>query len=624
MTTSTRINNLQAGGNAKMSDRMFLAGESPDQFVHRMSRLLTNNHPTKSDAVAHLLSSVSLIPSSSLCHHFNTGDGIPSACCLFVFSKDHNVDAKFEELTRIARVAIKGTGVGIGADSLKNKSITRAPGELRNTYVDFCKSLNHLINLSVTVRQSRVAVYVSLHNTTAYESLFLRQTGNIQTENIFYGIMVPDLFVRKQKEGGVWHFFDNDAQVDGKSLNDCYGEEYERLYEEMVRRGIQIKSVNVWELWGEIVNCLATNGYPYIVWRDTVNKYNNQQALGVVKTLNLCAEVCQHATDSTVDTNTSLCTLMTLNVAAFCEDYTQHWHLIYDDLRQCQIPEQCIPPLGENKILDHCFYGGYMSTFVLNCVLGESKRREIGVSPTGLFDALHIMYGAAATYEYAMDDYSARVAEYIYLGCVVGSVVYNRLYGVECVNFRASRFSEGVFQFDLRGVTPSLTLQWACIRPHAMRGMANSMLTTQAPTATTSQITNVTESVQYPLPGRITTKNSETGRFADLPFYAHFTNQPPFRHPHVSPIRQIKVFANTAPYVDQSQSTIIYCEPKNDEISKVLVYTHKAQLKTGVYYLTYISPTRYIQLGNGDEEQEYYEQVKRARSKFGGCDGCTL
>nr|QBH66214.1 ribonucleotide reductase 1 [Phthorimaea operculella granulovirus]QBH66344.1 ribonucleotide reductase 1 [Phthorimaea operculella granulovirus]QBH66474.1 ribonucleotide reductase 1 [Phthorimaea operculella granulovirus]QBH66604.1 ribonucleotide reductase 1 [Phthorimaea operculella granulovirus] len=608
-----RLKNLQTNGQIVLRERMMKDNEDVEQFTIRMGKQMTNGDEKKSRMVQHLLSSASMIPSSAVCQFYNGIKETPNACFLYVFNSNHDVDVKMKEMYNISKIVIKGTGVGVGADFLRSSS---SKGEFQNNFVELCKYLNQSINLSATIRKSRMAVYVSLHNINSYLCLSLRKQNNLITPNLFYGLMVPNMFMTmfEHEPTAWWYFFDGDYTLDGESLNECYGEKYEKLYKRMVQKGEYRKRIMVRELIGELVSCITENGFPYIVWRDYINLYNNQRELGTVQTLNLCAEICQYSNNSF----DSHCTLMTLNVAAFCENYPQDWAEIRQDLDCCKIPIDCLPPLDNNNMLAHCFYTAYMSTFVLNFMLGDSKRREIGVSPTGLFDAICIKYGVEAAYNYAMEKYAGLVSEYIYLGCILASVVFNRRYNVTCVNFSRSMYARGLYQFDLRHVEPVLMQQWNSLRPYMMKGMANSMVTAQAPTATTSLITNVTESVQFPLPGVITTKNSESGRFADTPFYMTVLGVHNI-HKHVSVRQQVMIYANCAPYIDQTQSVIINCKPENDETMKVLYYTYTQKLKTAIYYLSFISPTEYIRLGESLEDKQ-----KQAKSKFGGCQGCSL
>lgn len=587
-----RINNLQASGNSVLLNRMMRAGESPSQFCHRMAQKMTDAHPSKSKLVQSLLESVSLIPSSVLCVD---NKETPSACHLTTFSRSYASKIKLDELNRAVSVCVNGTGVGIGADNLRHEGST-VSGELRSNFVEICQYIDGGNNLNVAERKSRTALYLSMHNINSLICLTLRQQNARVTPNVFYGLMIPDFFITMQQRdsAAMWYFFDGHTTLDGASLNDCYGQEYEDLYWRMVDKQLYIKKMSARRVLGEIITCITENGFPYIVWRDRVNEFNNQKRLGTVQTLNLCTEICQFADSG----DSSMCTLLTVNVAAYCEDYdrTAIMAEIKHDLMTHGLYE-CLPNF-DNDLYEHCFSSAYMAVFALNTLLGETARREIGVTPTGLFDAVYILCGRAGAYGDEMSKCAALVSEYIYMGCVLSSIVYNREYKIECCNYAASEFARGLLQFDLRHVTPSL--EWDMIRPHMMAGMANSMLTTQAPTATTSLLTNVTESVQYPMVGAVaTTKNSGIGRFAETPFFLLKRKEPGINQ-FVTIKKQVEVYEKMAPYIDQSQSVIINCKATYDNVFRVLRYTFDAKLKTAIYYLMFTAEQKYLDLSNCD------------------------
>ncbi|AER41428.1 ribonucleotide reductase subunit 1 [Epinotia aporema granulovirus] len=587
-----RINNLQTSGKNVLVNRMMRVGESPSKFCLRMAKKMTNSHPTKSKLVQSLLESVSLIPSSALCADNND---TPSACHLTTFSRSYKAKVKLDELNRAVSVCVNGTGVGIGADNLRHKGSTES-GELRNNFMEICQYLNGGNNLNVAERKSRTAMYVSMHNINSTICLTLRQQNARITPNIFYGLMIPDFFITMQQRDSdaMWYFFDGHTTLDGASLNDCYGKEYEELYWRMVDKRLYIKKMSARQVLGEIITCIAENGFPYIVWRDRVNEYNNQKRLGTVQTLNLCTEICQYADSG----DSSMCTLLTVNVAAYCEDYDRAAIMteIKHDLMTHGLIE-CLPQF-DNDLFEHCFSSAYMAVFVLNTMLDDTPRREIGVTPTGLFDAVYIFCGRAEVYGDAMPKYAALVSEYIYMGCVLSSIVYNRVYNIECCNYSSSEFARGLLQFDLRHVTPAL--EWDRIRPHMRAGMANSMLTAQAPTATTSLLTNVTESIQYPMAGAVAiTKNSGIGRFAETPFFL-LKSKEPGTNQFVTIKKQVEVYEKTAPYIDQSQSVIINCKATYADVFRVLRYTFDAKLKTAIYYLMFTADQKYLDLSNCD------------------------
>jgi ribonucleotide reductase alpha subunit len=605
----SRLNNLQEFGRIVLKERMLKGEETAAEFCDRMGDHLTGGDATKAPLVAALLGSVSLIPSSALCQHLNLEKKTttPSACHLTLFSRSYEAQTKLDELNRVASMTITGTGVGVGADNLRYKG-SEVPGELKNNFVELCQYLDAATVLNVSARKSKLAVFLSLHSINSMICLTLRQQNARITPNIFYGVMIPDFFMKMQRDNrdAMWYFFDGDATLEGASLNDCHGEEYECLYWRMVDAKLYVKKMRAVQVLGDIISCITENGFPYVVWRDTVNEYNNQRALGTVQTLNLCTEISQHSgTDAS-----SMCTLMTINVAAYCEEYPllEIYREVARELETLGMRD-CCPDFKEggeeDRLFMHCFCSAYMSVFVLNRLLDGTKRRELGLTPTGLFDAVYILKGREKAYGDAMLHYSGLVAEFIYLGAVVSSVAYNRLNGgVVCANFAASEFSRGLLQFDLRRVEPVLSELWSKVRPHMKLGMANSMLTAQAPTATTSLMTNVTESVQFPMPGAVqTTKNSGTGRFASVPYFLWKTNDAPEINRFVTIAKQVKMFERTAPFVDQSQSVIINCRPEYEDVFRVLRYTHDAKLKTAIYYLVFNSTTPYINLA--------------------GCDACT-
>ncbi|AAS82701.1 ORF37 [Agrotis segetum granulovirus] len=607
-----RLNNLQEFGRIIMKERMLLDDvETPEEFCQRISRGMVklDDEEKKIAHATALLSSVSIIPSSALCQHLNLqrNDTTPSACHLTVFSHSYEAFSKLNELDRIAKMAIMGTGVGVGGDYLRYKG-SNVAGELKNSFVEICQYLNAATTLNVSARKSRVAVFLSLHHICSMICLTLRQQNARVTSNIFYGVMIPNFFMEMQRKdkNAMWYFFDGNTTLEGLSLNDCYGEEYESLYWRMVEKKLYVKKMYATQVLGELISCLTENGFPYVVWRDHVNMFNNHRDLGTIQTLNLCTEICQHAGSD----SSSMCTLMTVNIAAYCEDYPlcKMYEEIVEELAEYGL-HQCCPQFDETneaRLLMHCFTASYTSTFLLNRLLGDkTSRRELGVTPTGLFDAVYILCGRDAAYNDAMIHYSALVAEYMYIGCVLSSIVYNRKFNVICVNFSKSEFAKGLFQFDLRNVTPSLSLLWNRIRPFMKKGMANSMLTAQAPTATTSLLTNVTESVQFPMSGAVqTTKNSGTGRFANIPFFLYKSNETDigFNRP-VTIAKQVQVFAKMAPYVDQSQSVIINCSSTYEDVFRILRYTYDNKLKTALYYTVFNSNTPYIDLS--------------------GCDACT-
>lgn len=63
-------------------------------------------------------------------------------------------------------------------------------------------------------------------------------------------------------------------------LHDCWGEEFERLYERYEREGRARKAVKAQKLWFAILDAQTETGTPYMLYKDSCNRKSNQQVGG--------------------------------------------------------------------------------------------------------------------------------------------------------------------------------------------------------------------------------------------------------------------------------------------------------------------------------------------------------
>jgi len=83
----------------------------------------------------------------------------------------------------------------------------------------------------------------------------------------------------------------NKVLVKVKGLEDFYGEEFERFYEELEKSEINKRTVDIFELWKELINSIFEQGMPFIFFRDTANRLNPNRHKGMVYSSNLCMEI---------------------------------------------------------------------------------------------------------------------------------------------------------------------------------------------------------------------------------------------------------------------------------------------------------------------------------------------
>jgi len=96
-----------------------------------------------------------------------------------------------------------------------------------------------------------------------------------------------DKFLATLREG-------NKVFVKVKGLEDYWGEEFEKLYEELEKldsKEILKKEVDLFELWRKLVGAIFEQGMPFIFFRDTANRLNPNKHKGIVYSSNLCMEI---------------------------------------------------------------------------------------------------------------------------------------------------------------------------------------------------------------------------------------------------------------------------------------------------------------------------------------------
>lgn len=137
-------------------------------------------------------------------------------------------------------------------------------------------------------RNGSIAIYMEPHHSDIESFLELRKnTGNEEERcrDLFYALWIPDLFMKRVKENGKWSLMCPDVS---KGLSDCWGEEFEALYEKYEREGKYTKQVNAQDLWFKIMESQIEQGVPYMLFKDAANRKSNQQNLGTIKSSNLC------------------------------------------------------------------------------------------------------------------------------------------------------------------------------------------------------------------------------------------------------------------------------------------------------------------------------------------------
>lgn len=152
------------------------------------------------------------------------------------------------------------------------------------------------------MRQGAVAVYLDAWHKDLPEFLQLRTNNGddrMKAHDIFPAVCYPDLFWRMAREDmeQPWHLFcpNEILAVKGYSLEDCYGEEWEKRYLECVNDArISRRTISVKDVVRLVLRSAVETGTPFAFNRDTVNRANPNGHRGMIYCSNLCTEIAQN------------------------------------------------------------------------------------------------------------------------------------------------------------------------------------------------------------------------------------------------------------------------------------------------------------------------------------------
>lgn len=161
------------------------------------------------------------------------------------------------------------------------------------------------------VRAGAVAVYLDAWHRDLPEFLQIRTNNGderMKAHDVFPAVCYPDLFWKMVKENldQDWYLMcpHEILMVKGYSLEDCYGEEWEKKYWDCVKdERITKRVIGLKDLVRLVIKSVVETGAPFTFNRDIVNRMNPNGHRGMIYCSNLCTEIAQNmAPITSVDT----------------------------------------------------------------------------------------------------------------------------------------------------------------------------------------------------------------------------------------------------------------------------------------------------------------------------------
>ena len=412
----------------------------------------------------------------------NAGTKVPQlASCVLHYNNDDSRVGLLDTLKDISTYSSDAAGIGLCMSNLRSKD-TRisSSGGFAGGLLKYLKIVNESLRFfnQQGRRPGSAAIYIEPWHKDIFDLLDIKKnTGpeELRARDLFTSLWLPDNFMRAVRESSDWYLFcpDDISKAGLKPLQECYGEEYEEIYNKAVSLGIG-KKIKAQELWYKIIESQIETGVPYLCSKDNANKKTNHQNIGVIKQSNLCNEIYQYTDEKT----TAICTLSSMILKNFVEEGKFNFQRLFEETRKVV--------RALNKVIDINYYSTEKGR------KGGLEQRAIGIGTQGLADVFYLM-----DYVFTSDEakkLNKDIFETIYYGAIYES--NNLCKTAEYLPydfFKGSPMSQGVFQFDMWGLNESdLSGMWdwnSLKESVKFFGVCNSLTTAQMPVASSAKIT---------------------------------------------------------------------------------------------------------------------------------------
>ncbi len=417
---------------------------------------------------------------------FNAGTPKPQlSSCFLLAMKDDSIPGIYDTLKQCAQISQSAGGIGLSIHNVRaTGSYIKGTNGTSNGIIPMLKVFNdtaRYVDQGGGKRKGAFAIYLEPWHADIFEFLDLKKNHGKEenrARDLFYALWTPDLFMKRVEENGTWSLF---CPNEAPGLGECWGKDFERLYEKYEREGRARKTVKAQDLWFAVLESQIETGTPYMLYKDHANSKSNQQNLGTIKSSNLCTEIMEYTDENEI----AVCNLASLALPRYVKE--ENGHKVFDHQKLFDVTYHVTKNL--NKVIDINYYP------VPEARNSNMRHRPIGLGVQGLADTfIHLRMPFESDEARGLNK---DIFETIYFAAMTASKDLAKKNGAY-ETFKGSPLSEGKFQFDLWGVTPeSGRWDWDALRKEVVKyGVRNSLLVAPMPTASTAQILGNNESFE--------------------------------------------------------------------------------------------------------------------------------
>ena len=253
------------------------------------------------------------------------------ASCFLLTMKDDSIKGIYDTLGDCAQISKHAGGIGLSVHDIRAKdSYIAGTNGFSNGLVPMLRVFNdtaRYVDQGGGKRNGSFAIYLEPWHSDILEFLELKKNHGNELErarDLFYGLWIPDNFMRSVKNDDDWYLF---CPNECPGLSTSHSSEYENLYNKYVNEKKFKKVIKARLIWNAILTSQIETGTPYLLYKDTCNNKSNQSNLGTIKSSNLCTEIIEYTSPE----ESAVCNLASISLKKFVEhkDYSKMKFIIY-------------------------------------------------------------------------------------------------------------------------------------------------------------------------------------------------------------------------------------------------------------------------------------------------------
>lgn len=229
---------------------------------------------------------------------FGAGTPHPTLSSCFLGEIPDDLEGIYEKLKQSAMISKGAGGIGLSCHKVRaTGSYIKSTGGSSNGVIPMLRVYNNTaeyVDQGGGKRRGAFAIYLEPWHADIMAFIEARAPGGVEEHHareLFYGLWINDLFMERVEKDETWSLF---CPKEAPGLDECHSEEFRALYLKYeatpgkMRPTLAREVVKARTIWDAILKSQQHTGLPYMCYKDSVNKKNNQSNVGVISHSNLC------------------------------------------------------------------------------------------------------------------------------------------------------------------------------------------------------------------------------------------------------------------------------------------------------------------------------------------------